>query len=192
MSRSSAKPEFRILVTILMLVFSIALVAAGIALIANRPPSTSALAATMTALPSPTAIPTSTPTPAPTIPGVSEELLVCQREAGFALNKRNLVGAANISDDHLLSLSWVSHDWAIEDLDDALPGIVSGFDAALDVWQNGCAVYDRVQVNVWDRQQDKQVHRLSAEARIDDLLKWRAGELSDKELILRLQVIQNQ
>ena len=188
MNRVPIKPEFRTIITILVLVFSITLVFVGIVLVINRPPSADAIAATAAALPSPTMSPTQTPTPAPTLPGVSEQLLLCQRQAGFALNERHLVGAANISDHHLLLLSWVSLKWSIDDLDDALPGIILGFDAAIDVWENGCAVYDRVQINAWDKREDEQIHRLTVLANMDDLLAWEADQLSDTELIARLQV----
>jgi hypothetical protein len=159
-------------------------------LIANRPLSPEAVAATLTALPSPTVTPPPTPTPIPTLPGVSSELLVCQRKAGRAMNARNMVGAVNISDDHLFLLNWLSLDWEISDLDDALPGVIMGFDVALDVWQRDCAVYDRVQIEVSERRGEEQTHQLTVQAQMDDLLKWRAGGLSDKELIARLKVTQ--
>jgi hypothetical protein len=95
----------------------------------------------------------------------------------------------NISDDHLLLLTWLSLDWQVDELDDALPGVIMGFDVALDVWQRGCTVYDRVQVEVDDKRGERQVRRFVVQGQMDDLLKWRAGGLSDKELISRLQVI---
>jgi hypothetical protein len=188
MNQTPDKPQFRTIVTILVLGFSIVLLSVGIVLIVNKPPSADAIAATMAAMPTPTALPTATPTPAPTLPGVSENLLVCQRNVGFALHKRNMVSAANISDDHLLLLSWVSLSWPIHDLDDALAGVILGFDAAIEVWKNQCAVYDRVRIVVWDRRQDEQIHRFTVQADVDELLAWQTGELSDKELIMRLQV----
>lgn len=137
-----------------------------------------------------------TPTPIPTLAAVNEELLVCQRQVALALNARQLAGAANLAADRELRLRWVSMDWAVEALDDALPGVVLGLDAALEVWKEGCALYDRVAIEVYDRRevahrgraQEQQVLRLTVRAQIDDLLKWRAGEIGDRELLERLEV----
>lgn len=138
-----------------------------------------------------------TPTPVPTLAAVREELLVCQRQAGLALNARQLSGAANLAADRELRLRWVSMDWAVDTLDDALPGVVLGLDAALEVWQDGCAFYDRVEIEVYDRRkpadsgraQEQQVLRLTVRAQIDDLLHWRAGEIGDGELLERLEIV---
>jgi hypothetical protein len=170
------------LVAVVIIVVTIVLVAA------SRPPSAEAIAATLTAMPTPTPTLTLTPTPIPTVPAVSGDLLLCQREAGKAMNARSMIGTVNISGDHLLLMQWVSTDWQIIDLEDALSGVIMGFDVALDVWQRGCAVYDRVQIDVYDGPGDKRAHRLTVNAQMDDLLKWRAGEYTDKELIARLQV----
>ena len=154
-----------------------------------------------TAQPSPAR--TATPTPIPTLPAVSGELLVCQRQVARAMNARRMVGAANLAADRELRLRWVSLDWAVDALDDALPGVVQGLDAALEVWQEGCAVYDRVEMEVYDRRsiadrdriagggraEERQVLRLTVRAKIDDLLQWRAGEIGDRELLERLEVI---
>jgi len=188
MIHSPPKRTYRRIVGILVLVTIGILGVVGAVLLANRPPSPEAIAATLTALPSPTPPLTPTPTPVPTLPGVSGELLVCQREASRAMNARNMVGTVNISDDHLFVLTWLSLDWQVNELDDALPGVIMGFDVALDVWQRGSAAYDRVQVEVSDRRGERQVRRLVVQAQKDDLLKWRAGELNDKELIARLRV----
>jgi hypothetical protein len=184
----SIRREYRIILGVLLFITLGVSILVSAVLIANRPLSAEAITSTAAALPGPTMPPTSTPTPIPTVPGVTEALLVCQRNAGFAMNERNLVGAVNISDDHLFLLSWIARDWTVGDLDDALPGVVLGFDAALDVWQGGCAVYDRVRIDVWDRRAEKQVHQLTVQVQMDDLLQWRAGRLSDSELIARLQV----
>jgi hypothetical protein len=184
------KGEYRVIVGVLLFIALGISIFVGVVLIVNRPLSAEEIASTAAALPNPTAPPTFTPTPVPTLPGVSEELLVCQRDAGFAMNERNLVGAVNISDDHLFLLSWISRDWMVNDLDDALPGVILGFDVALDVWQEGCAVYDRVRIDVWDRRAEEQMHQLTVQAQMDDLLQWRAGKLSDGELLARLQVTQ--
>ena len=190
MNQPPAKREYRIIINVLFFIIIGVSILMGIDPIVDRPLSAEDITSTAAALPSSTLPPTLTPTPVPTLPGVSDELLVCQREAGFAMNERTLVGAVNISDDHLFLLSWVSGDWTVNDLDDALPGVILGFDVALDVWQGGCAVYDRVRIDVWDRRGEEQIRQLTVQAQMDDLLQWRAGELSDSELIARLQVTQ--
>lgn len=187
---SSPRRTFRTVVGILLLVTAGILGCIGIVLAVNRPPSGKAIAATLTALPSPTPTFTSTPTPVPTLAGVSDALLVCQREAGRAMDARNMVGAVNISEDHLFLMKWVSLDWQVDALDDALAGVIMGFDVALEVWKKGCAVYDRVQIEVYDRRGERQTHQFSVHAQMDDLLNWRAGELNDTDLIARLKVAQ--
>jgi hypothetical protein len=182
------KHAYRIVVGALASVAVIIVVVTIALVVASRPPSAEAIAATLTAMPTPTPTLTPTPTPIPTIPAVSGDLLLCQREAGRAMNARSMVGTVNISGDHLLLMSWVSTEWQIIDLDDALSGVIMGFDVALDVWQRGCAVYDRVQIDVYDGPGDSREHRLTVHAPMDDLLKWRGGEFTDKELIARLQV----
>jgi hypothetical protein len=129
------------------------------------------------------------PTPAPTMSGISDEMLVCQRELGQAMNARNLVGAVNLSDDRALHMTWVSTEWSVRGLQDAVPGIIASLDAALEVWDQGCAIYDRVEIEVYDGPRDAQVHRLTVRLSADDLLQWRAGALQDHELLLRLGVI---
>jgi hypothetical protein len=109
-----------------------------------------------------------------------------------------MAGAANLAGDHLLRLRWVSMDWVVEDLDDALPGVVQGLDAALDAWQEGCALYDRVTIQVYDRRAvedkdrtvERQALRLTLQAEMDDLLRWRGGEIGDAELLERLEVLE--
>jgi hypothetical protein len=184
----SPRHTYRIFAGVLALLTVGVLVSMVVVLLANRPPSPEAVAATMTALPSPTPTQTPTPTPIPTLAGVNEDLLVCQREAGREMQARDMVGAVNISDDHRFLLDWFSLGWEVNDLDSALAGVVMAFDVALDVWQEDCAVYDRVQVEVYDRRQDQQVHRLTVIGRMDDLLAWRAGRLTDRELVTRLEV----
>jgi hypothetical protein len=190
MTQSLSKHTYRRIIGILALAFLSVLAVVGIVLVISRPPSPDAIAATMTALPSPTPTLTPTPTPIPTLSGVSNDLLVCQREIGRAMNARDMVGTVNLSDDHLLLLTWLSRDFQVDELDDALPGVIMGFDVALDVWQKECAVYDRVRIEVNERRGELQVRRLVVQAQMDDLLKWQAGELNDKELIARLQVTQ--
>jgi hypothetical protein len=186
MDERSTEQTFQILVISLLAVTIVILGFVGVVLALNRSASARAIAATLTAMPSPA--PPFDPTPVPTLPGVNEELLVCQREAGQAMSAREMVGGVNISDDHLFLIKWVSLDWQVDALDDALAGVILGFDAAVDVWEQGCAVYDRVQVDVYDRRNEEQLHQLTVRVGMDDLLKWRAGELRDSDLIARLQV----
>lgn len=188
MDPSQPERVYRVVVVALGAIALIVVVAVGIVFAASRPPTAAEIAATLTALPPPAAPQTPTPTPVPPVPGTSPELLVCQREAGQAMNERELVGAVNVSDDHRLLMNWVSTNAAIRDLDDALSGIILGFDAALEIWDQGCAVYDRVQIDVYDGPRDHQAHRLSVKAQIDDLLKWHAGEYRDQDLVARLEV----
>ena len=188
MDPSQPERVYRVVVVALGAIALIVVVAVGIVFAASRPPTAAEIAATLTALPPPAAPQTPTPTPVPPVPGTSPELLVCQREAGQAMNERELVGAVNVSDDHRLLMNWVSTNAAIRDLDDALSGIILGFDAALQIWDQGCAVYDRVQIDVYDGPRDQQAHRLSVKAQIDDLLKWHAGEYRDQDLVARLEI----
>ena len=96
----------------------------------------------------------------------------------------------NLSDDHALRMTWVSTEWPVRDLADAIPGVIATLDAALEAWEAGCAAYDRVQIQVYDGPRDAQVHRLTVGVSTDDLLKWRSGEYQDRDLLLRLQVSQ--
>ncbi len=190
MNPSQPERVYRAVIIGLGTIALMVLVAVGVVLAASLPPTAAEIAATLAALPPASAAQTPTPTPVPAVPGTSPELLVCQREAGQAMNERELVGAVNLSDDHRLLMNWVSTRRAIRDLDDALSGVILGFDAALDIWDQGCAVYDRVQIEVYDGPRDQQIHRLSVKAGIDDLLKWHAGEYRDQDLVARLEVAQ--
>ena len=144
---------------------------------------------------------TASPTPrhqngVPTLAAVTDELLVCQRQVARALNARQLAAAAALLDDRTLRLRWVSMDWTVDTLNDALPGVILGLDAALEAWQEGCAVYDRVEIEVYDRRpvergnrtEEGQIHQLTVQATLDDLLDWRAGTIGDRELLDRLEV----
>ena len=186
----SSQRTFRMVVAVLAVAMVCVLAFVGILLFLNRLPSAEAIAATLAAMPTPTALPTSIPTPVPTLPGISEQLLVCQREAGQAMSTRGMPGAVNLSDDHLLLLKWISMNWPVQNLDDALPGVVTGLDVALDVWEKECTVFDRVQIEVYDRRDNRQALRLNILAQVDDMLKWRAGQLQDSDLIARLTVTQ--
>jgi hypothetical protein len=189
MNPSQPEHVYRAVVVGLGIIALIVLVAVGVVLATSFPPTAAQIAATLAALPS-APVQTPTPTSVPPVPGTSPELLVCQREAGQAMNEREMVGAVNVSDDHRLLMSWVSTRRAVRGLDDALSGVILGFEAALETWDRGCAVYDRVQIEVYDGPRDQQIHRLSVEAGIDDLLKWHEGEYRDQELVARLEVAQ--
>jgi hypothetical protein len=187
----STGPErtYRLIVSILTGLIIVTLILTGLALILNRPPSSQAIAATLTAAPDLAYTATPVPTAVPTLPGVSPELLVCQRQAGQAMIARQMIGAVNLSDDRLLRLKWVSLDWPVSDLDSALAGVILGLDVALAVREEACNVYDRVQIEIYDRQGTEQTHKLTVHAQMDDALKWRAGELNDRELLARLKVV---
>ena len=190
MEHGPPRNVYQIIVIALAVVAAIVVIGTVALLVASRPPSSKAIAATLTALPTPTPTTTPTPTPVPTLPAVSGNTLLCQREAGEAMSARSMVGTVNISGDHLLWMSWVSTEWQVRDMDDALSGVIMGFDVALDVWQRGCGVYDRVQIDVYDGPGDSRTHRLTVHAPMDDLLRWRAGEFTDNQLIARLQVVE--
>lgn len=190
MAESSPKRAYRIIVGVLVVATLGILCFAGAILIANRPPSSSAVSATLTALPRPSPTITPTPTPVPTIPASNPELLLCQRRAGQAMRARNMVGAVNISDNHVFLLTWFSPNREVRDLNDALVGVMMAFEVALELWDEDCAVYDRVQVDVYDGPGDRQQYRLTVHAQMDDLLKWRAKEFGEAELLARAEVIQ--
>ena len=181
MARIDSRLTYRIIAGVLAAIILVAVGSAILTWTLSRPPSTS-VRLDPTARPTPTAI--------PTLAGTSETLLVCQRQVAQAMNARQMVGAASLADDQQLLLRWVSLDWPVTSLDDALPGVILSMDAALEVWKGGCAVYDRVSVDVYDRRADREVHRLTVQAQMDDLLRWQAGELGDKELLDRLKTLQ--
>ncbi len=188
MASTGSEHTYRLIVGILAGLIVVTLILAGLALALNRPPSSRAIAATLTAAPGPAHTAAPVPTAVPTLPGISPELLVCQRQAGQAMVARQMVGAVNLSDDRLLRLKWVSLDWPVSDLDSGLAGVIMGLDVALTVWDEACNVYDRVQIEIYDRQGTEQTHKLTVRAKMDDALKWRAGELNDRELLARLEV----
>jgi hypothetical protein len=177
---------YRVIVLILVGISILAVSLVAAALIVTRPPSAQQVAATLTAA-SPRHAATPVPTPVPTLPGVSPELLLCQRQAGQAMHARQMTGAVSLADDRRLAFQWVSQEWPITDLDGALAGVMSSLDVALEVWQSGCTLYDRVQIEVYDREQGQQVHRLTVVAQMSDVLYWRTGEINDAELIARLE-----
>jgi hypothetical protein len=190
MAPSASKRTYRIVIGALAALAVLVMIVVGIVVVSNRPPSPEHIAATLTAMPTSTPTLTPTPTAIPTLAGISPDLLVCQREAGRAMNARDMVGGAHISGDHLFTMTWFSTEWQVRDLQDALPGVILGFDAALEIWQGGCAVYDRVRIEVYDGPGHDPVRRLAVQAPIDELLKWQAGEYNDRELVGRLNVIQ--
>jgi hypothetical protein len=128
------------------------------------------------------------PTTTPSLPGVSAELLVCQREASQAMAARRMMGAVNLSDDRRLILRWFSLDWPVTNLNSALAGVMSSLDVALEMWEEGCPHYDLVVIEVYDQRDDLQARRLTVQARMDDVLQWREGKIDDAELLARLEV----
>ncbi len=179
---------YRLIVLVLIGISVVALSLVTVALIVARPPSAQQAAATLTAVAHTRQTATPVPTPVPTLAGVSPELLLCQRQAGQAMHARQMVGAVNLADDRRITFQWVSRDWAVSDLDSALAGVMSSLDVALEVWQSGCTVYDRVQIEVYDREGKAQNHRLTITAKMADALRWRTGEIEDAALIARLEV----
>jgi hypothetical protein len=103
---------------------------------------------------------------------------------------RQMVGAVNLADDRKITFVWVSQDWPVSNLDSALAGIMSSLDVSLEVWQEGCTVYDRVQIQVYDGEGTRQTHRLTVTAQMNDALDWRTGKMDDSALIARLEVEQ--
>jgi hypothetical protein len=158
------------------------------AVILTRPPSAQQAAATLAAAARARATAAPVPSPVPTLPGVDAKLLLCQRQAGQAMYTRHMVGAVNLADDRRITFQWISRDWAVSDLDSALAGVMSSLDAALEVWQEGCMLFDQVEIDVYDRAGDAQNHRLTVTAQMDDVLSWRTGRLSDTALLARLEV----
>lgn len=178
---------YRLIVLALVGLCAIAVAIVGAALIVARPAAARPAAATRAAArPRDTAAPL--PTPIPTLAGVRPELLLCQRQAGQAIYARQMVGAANLADDRRLTIRWLSREWPVSNLESALPGIMASLDVALEIWQEGCTFYDRVQIEVYDQEGAAQVHRLTVRARMSDVLDWRAGRLDDEALIARLEV----
>jgi len=180
---------YRLIVLILAGISTIVLAIVAAALVGTRPPTAQQVAATRTAVyPRYTATPLLTPIP--TLAGVSPELLICQRQASQAMYARQMVGAVNLADDRRITFVWVSRDWSVSNLESALAGVISSLDVSLEVWQEGCAVYDRVEIQVYDGEGTRQAHRLTVTAQMSDALDWRTGNINDAVLIERLEVEQ--
>jgi len=179
---------YRLIVLILSGISAVALALVAVAWTVTRPPSAQQVAATRTAVARPLRTATPQPTPIPTLAGVYPELLLCQRHAGQAMYTRKMVGAVNLADDSRVTFQWISREWPVSDLDSALAGVMSSLDVALEVWQEGCKVYDQVEIEVYDQAGGGQTHRFTVLARMDDVLSWRTGKLDDAALIARLEV----
>jgi hypothetical protein len=180
---------YRLIVLILVGISTVVLATVAAALMITRPPTAREIAATRTAAhPQHTATPL--PTPIPTLPGVSPELLLCQRQASQAVYARQMVGAVNLADDRRITFVWVSRDWPVSNLDSALAGVMSSLDVSLEVWQDGCTVFDWIQIQVYEGEGPRQAYRLTVTARMSDALDWRAGKIDDATLIARLEVDQ--
>jgi hypothetical protein len=180
---------FRWIVLILVGISAVTLALVVASVLVTRPLAARPARATLTAVARLRDTATPAPTPVPTLPGVRPDLLLCQRQAGQAMYARGMAGAVNLADDRQLTFYWISQAWGISDLDSALAGVISSLDVALEVWQNGCTVYDRVQIDVYDREGQAQIHRLVVTAQMSDLLRWRAGEIDDATLLGQLTVV---
>jgi hypothetical protein len=184
-----ARRTFRWIVLILVGVSAVTLALVVTSVLMTRPLTARQANATLTVAARLRYTTTPVPTPVPTLPGVRPELLLCQRQAGQAMQARGMAGAVNLSDDRQITFHWVSPASKISGLDSALAGVISSLDVALEVWQDGCTVFDRVQIEVYDREGQAQIHRLRVTAQMSDALRWRAGEIDDAALLGRLAVV---
>ena len=155
----------------------------------NHQPSAEEIMATLAALPTATPTPLPSPTPFPTLPPVSADCLVCQREASVAMYAHQMVGAVQVSSDGRFELIWLSRDRSISGLDDAWEGITQAFLVALQTRDEERCPFDRVQIEVWDERTEQRAFRLGVHASIADLFAWRSGMIDDKQLIERLEII---
>jgi hypothetical protein len=185
----STQRTYRLIVLVLIGISAVVLAIVAVALVVTRPPTAQQVAATRTAV-HPRHTVTPLPSPIPTLAGVNPTVLLCQRQAGQAMYVRQMVGAVNLADDRRITFVWVSRDWPVSDLDSALAGVMSSLDVSLEVWQGGCTIYDRVQIQVYDGEATRQTHRLTVTARMSDALDWRTGNIDDQTLIARLEIAQ--
>jgi hypothetical protein len=182
---------YRIIVGLLVGIIVVVLLALAVAMLLPRYHSNRRAAAALAATADARPLGPPTPTATPVLAGVNAELLVCQRQASQAMVARRMVGAVNLSDDRRLIVQWFSLDWPISNLNSALAGVMPALDVALELWEEGCPHYDLVVIEVHDRRESVQAHRLTVQAQMDDVLRWRAGEIDDVELIERLEVIRS-
>jgi hypothetical protein len=185
----TARRTYRWIVLLLVGISAVTLALVVTSVLVTRPPTVRRASATRTVAARLRPAATPAPTPVPTLPGVRPSLLLCQRQAGQAMQARDMAGAVNLADDRQITFRWVSPAWEISSLDSALAGVISSLDVALEVWQDGCTLFDRVQIEVYDREGQAQVHRLRVTAQMSDVLRWRAGEIDDAVLLGRLAVV---
>lgn len=154
----------------------------------NRPLKTAELAATLAALPTntPTLTPTSTPWPTPIPP--SEKSLVCQQQVGDALYRLGLAGSAHLAPSSRLDLYLHSRASAVDRFADAKEEVWTAFEIALALQEEGCALFDQLQVTILDARWNPPRSRVTVLAQLDDLEAWRQGHIIDAELIARLQI----
>lgn len=154
----------------------------------NRPLTTAELAATVAALPTDTPAPTLTPTSWPTPILSSEKSLVCQREAGDVLYGLGLAGTVHLAPGGRLDLCLHSRAPAVERFADAKEEVWTAFEIALSLREQGCDLFDQLQVLVLDTRWDPPRVQVTVLAQLDDLKAWQQGRIIDAELIARLQV----
>jgi hypothetical protein len=161
----------------------------GVLALGNNQPSAEVLMATLAALPTDTSTPLPTPTPFPTLPPVSVDCLMCQREAGAAMHARRMIGAVHIASDGRFELTWLCRDRPINNFEDALDGVMRAFLVALQTRDEKRCPFDRVWVQVWDERAEQRTFRLGVNVSVADLLTWRNGAIGDQQLVERLEVV---
>lgn len=154
----------------------------------SRPLTGAELAATLAALPTgtPTPLPTATPWPTPIPP--SEKSLVCQRQAGDALQQLALAGTVHLAPGGRLEMYLHSRAPAVARFADAKDEVWTAFGVAVDLYDAGCALFDQLQVTVLDTRWAPPRPQVKVLAQLSDLQAWRKGRLIDAELVARLQV----
>jgi hypothetical protein len=161
----------------------------GVLTFGGHQPSSEELMATLAALPTATLTTSPSPTPFPTLPPVNVDYLVCQREAGAAMHARQMVGAVQVASDGRFELTWLCRDRPIDDLEDALDGVMQAFLVALQTRDEDRCPFDQVWIQVWDERAEQRAFRLGVGASVVDLVAWHSGAIDDQQLIARLEVI---
>ncbi len=154
----------------------------------NRPLTTAELAATLAALPTDTPTPAPTPTPWPTPIPPSEMSLMCQQKAGDALYRLGLAGSVHLAPSGRLDVFLHSRTPVVERFADAQEDVWTAFEMALALQEEGCVLFDQLQVAVLDTRWSPPHLRVKVLAQLDDLKAWQQGRIIDAELVARLQV----
>lgn len=161
----------------------------GVLALGSHQPTAAEIMATLAALPTPTPTLLPTPTPFPTLPPVTVDCLVCQREAGMAMHAHQMVGAVQVTSDGRFELTWLSRDRPINSFDEAWAGITQAFIVALQTHDEKRCPFDQVRIEVWDERAQQRTFRLGVRVSITDLSAWRSGAIDDKQLVERLEII---